>query len=196
MFNRDKVNSKLMKKFRFTREHQQTPYDYPQEPTKHIVAVTKNYVLLEALKDLAQKDKAYLRRARPETPDIIVFPANVKIIDRGYLGEESWEAFCEYLAQVNDDADFPGEEEDGEVLFEEDIFDDTPLIIIDDSKKVSGKEFEKPQKAIGKVYYLGKEEVNLIVQLTARILKNSIPKGCGIKAEKKVEGKRVDEGLD
>ncbi len=46
--------------------------------------VNKNHKLLAALDDMTQKEGAYLRRARPGTPDILVFPAKIKIIDRHY----------------------------------------------------------------------------------------------------------------
>ena len=34
-------------------------------------------------------------------PGYFAFSADVKIIDRPLLGEEAWEDFCAYLAEVN-----------------------------------------------------------------------------------------------
>lgn len=118
--------------FKIATARRQSPYEYP-EAKKQIVIVSRKYKLLAALSELAEQENAQLRHARPGTPDVLVFSGAVKIIDRSCLGEKVWEIFCDYMEQVNEETKFPICNEHGEVIFEEPIYDETPLIIIDNN---------------------------------------------------------------
>lgn len=172
------VNSKkLHGLFELAWERKESPYVYPK-PKKQIVIVSKYYKLLSALTDLAKKENAQLRHARPRTPDVVVFSAAVKIIDRHYLGAESWETYYEYLEQVNEDITSQ---------FDEPVYEDTPLFIIDNDLAGSFNVFKEPQKVKGGVYYIEQNSVELIVSLTRKLLRKSTSGVCMVKAVNEIE---------
>ncbi len=142
------LTKKAYRYFRVTAEKRQSPFEYPEDK-KQIVIVSRNYKLLAALSGLAEQENAQLRHARPGTPDVLVFSGAVKIIDRPYLGEEGWETFCDYLEQVNDNAEFPMRDEQGEIIFEDPIYDETPLIIIDSDPANTRLIFQEPDNKGG-----------------------------------------------
>ncbi len=182
----------LKRHFSIAVDRLRSPLEYP-ELKKQVVIVSHNYTLLAALSDLAEQENAQLRHARPGTPDIVVFSGAVKIIDRPYLGEEAWETFCEYLEQVNDEAKFPIRNEQGEIIFEEPIYDETPLIIIDSDPANTRLIFQEPDNKEGAVYYIGQQSVELILHLTRKLVRGSNEEGaCMVKAVGKPEGHRID----
>jgi hypothetical protein len=112
-------------------ERMSSPFSLP-ENVPQIVVVLDNLLLVEELMEMARREGAALRHARPDSPDIIAFSGHVKIIDRQLLGKNAWEDFCDYLAEVNNDkTDYPTLDEIGELVIETHIRDDTPLIIVD-----------------------------------------------------------------
>ncbi len=191
--NKPPKDTALIKKcFYLAAARPQSPFVCP-EAKKQIVIVSRNYKLLAALSELAEQENAQLRHARQGTPDVLVFSGAVKIIDRPYLGEETWETFCEYLEQVNDEAEFPLLDEQGEIIFEEPIYDETPLIIIDSDPANTRLIFLEPKHPIGCVYYIEQQSVELILHLTRKLVRGSSETGaCMVKAVDGPEGERVD----
>lgn len=182
----------LRRYFSIAGDRLRSPFECP-EPKQQLVVVSGNYKLLAALSDLAEEEGAQLRHARPGTPDILVFSGAVKIIDRTYLGEEAWESFCEYLEQVNDDAENPIRNVQGEIIFEEPIYDETPLIIIDSDPANTRLIFQEPDNKEGGIYYIGQQSVELIFPLTRKLVREISEKGaCMVKAVEVPEGHRID----
>ena len=178
--------------FKVAAAKRRSPFEYP-EAKKQIVIVSCNYKLLAAFSELAEQENAQLRHARPGTPDVLVFSGAVKLIDRPYLGEEAWETFCEYLEQINDEAKFPLRNEQGEIIFEEPIYDETPLIIIDSDPANTRFVFQEPDNREGGVYYIGQDSVGMILHLTRKIVQGSSDMGvCMVKAVDGPEGERRD----
>ena len=178
--------------FKAAAAKRRSPIEYP-ETKKQIVIVSRNYKLLAALSELAEQENAQQRHARQGTPDVLVFSGAVKIIDRPYLGEEAWETFCDYLDQVNGEAEFPIRNEQGEIIFEEPIYDETPLIIIDSDPAKTRLIFQEPENREGGVYYIGQESVELILHLTRKLVRGSSDMGvCMVKAVDGPEGERRD----
>ena len=168
--------------FNLAKDRLQSPFNFP-EHKKQVVVVSNNYKLLLALNDLIDKENAQLRHARSKTPDILVFSGTVKIIDRSYLGNRDWETFCDYLEEVNSECDLPVCNENKEVLYSEPIFDDTPLIIIDDAKNNKDEYFKHPHKAKGGVYYIDQHSIELIIHLTSNLLREGSFFVSRVKAE-------------
>ncbi len=168
--------------FNLAKDQLQSPFNFP-EHKKQVVVVSNNYKLLLALNDLTDKENAQLRHARSKTPDILVFSGTVKIIDRLYLGKKDWETFCDYLEEVNSDCDLPVYDENNEILYSEPIFDDTPLIIIDDAHINKDEYFKHPNKAKGGVYYIDQHSIELIIHLTRKLLREGSFFVCRVKAE-------------
>lgn len=149
--------------------YRRTPFQLPHEDMKQIIAVTDNEKIIAGLEAVARKEGAQLCLVRPETPDIIVFSGNVRVVDREYLGKESWDMFCEYLSMVNTGEEYPIIDENGEVLIEAPVYDRTPIIIIDESSMVR----LSPENALGKVYYMKKQAHEFIGARVRKILRES-----------------------
>ena len=178
--------------FKVAAAKRRSPIEYP-EAKKQIVIVSRNYKLLAALSELAEQENAQLRHARPGTPDVLVFSGAVKLIDRPYLDKESWETFCDYLEQVNGEAELAIRNEQGEVIFEEPIYDETPLIIIDSDPANTRYIFHEPDNKEGDVYYIGQDSVELILHLTRKLVRGSSEEGASmVKAVEGPEGERLD----
>ncbi len=178
--------------FRVAAEKRQSSFEYPEDK-KQIVIVSRNYELLAALSELADEENAQLRHARPGTPDILVFSGVVKIIDRPYLGEKVWKTFCDYLEQVNEETEFPIRDEQGEIIFEDAIYDETPLIIIDGDPANTRLVFQEPDNKEGSVYYIEQESVELILYLTRKLVRGSRDTGgCMVKGVDGPEGERLE----
>lgn len=148
--------------------------EFPEKNKKQIVVAADDVKLIESLKRL--DEKAQLCLVRANTPDIIAFSGNIRIIDREYLKEKAWNDFCEFLRMVNDDAKYPIVDDDGEILIDEPTYDEVPILIIDENKQ-----FKKPSYAKGGVYYIKKEATELIMALVRKKLKNSKPKDIMIR---------------
>lgn len=155
---------------------------FPGEPRKIVLAAFDNPELLKDLGEVARGENARVRLARPQTPDIIPFPGNVKIIDREYVGLEYWEAFCEFLEQVNQEPPSPKYEEDKETPGAEELLDETPLIIVDRDLERTRQIYEHSEGALAPVHYIQQDSVELIVHLTSQILRESQPIDCNVKA--------------
>ena len=149
-----------------------TPFQEP-ENKKQILTVIDNKELLDALIQLANQENAQVRSCRPNTPDIIVFSACVKIIDREYLGIESWKNFCEYLEDVNYKEPVLQEEKG--------IYDDTPIIIVDVME--DSEDYSKPECAIGAVRYIEQSNIEEIIEASRYYLKKCNITAAPIKAE-------------
>ena len=162
------------------------------EQKKRIGVVADNDRLLYAVKRLAVFHDAHLHCCRPHTPDILVFPGTVKIIDRYYLGRESWNAFCEYLSQVNDRSNTCLQKEFSITISDKDIYDYTPIIIVDRDQAKATYTFQTPQIAMGKPYYINQDSVELIIHLTNKLLREGSEVYRSVEAVDKVEGKRLD----
>lgn len=171
--------------FNLAKDRLQSPFNFP-EHKKQVVVVSNNYKLLLALNELTDKENAQLRHARSKTPDILVFSGAVKIIDRSYLGNRDWETFCDYLEEVNSEFDLPICNENNEILFSEPIFDDTPLIIIDNAQNNKDEYFKHPNKAKGGVYYNDQHSIGLIIHFTRKLLREGSFFVSRVKAEVEV----------
>ena len=172
----------IRRHFNLAKDQLQSPFNFP-EHKKQVVVVSNNYKLLLALHDLTDKENAQMRNARSKTPDILVFSGTVKIIDRSYLGKKDWETFCDYLEEGNSECDLPVYDDNNEVLYSEPIFDDIPLIIIDNAQNNKDEYFKHPNKAKGGVYYIDQNSIELIIHLTRKLLREGSFFVCRVKAE-------------
>jgi len=165
-------------------------YEFSDKSKKEIVVASDSNKLIKALEKLADKEEAELCLLRKDTPDIIVFSGNVRIVDREFLGREAWDVFCEYLKDVNTDwevSDFTEAElaERLDIYFEG-TYDRTPLIIIDEKS-----EFALPRYTKGDVFYIKKDSVELITALVRRIIKNSESQSSKVRALTAEEKKEI-----
>ena len=143
------------------------PFDYP-DCCKQIALVSDRDELFHALFHLAEREMSQVRLCRPETPDIIVFSATVRVVDRELLGRDSWNLFCTFIDEMNDpDVEYPIVDEHGEVVLEYPIYDETPLVIIDHL----GDEYPLPRHLRVKVHFIQREATDLIVQLVHNLLR-------------------------
>jgi len=71
--------------------------------TKPIVVVSDNFDLLKRLMVFASQVESEVRWARPGTPDIIAFPAAIKIVDPEFVGTTVWDRYVKYLDEANGD---------------------------------------------------------------------------------------------
>lgn len=125
---------------------------------KHVIMlVSKDIQLAIALQQLAEKEGAYLYMPQYDYTEMIAWSsaAAVQVVDRWLMGQDKWNAFCDYLDDVNEtETEYPIQDENREVLMEEPIFDHTPLIITDWHMEKSLKEFRKPEKPKEKLFYI------------------------------------------
>lgn len=169
-----------------------TPFEYPARGLKQITAVVNNARLINALEETAEKEKVQICQARPHTPDIIAMSGNLRIVDRKYLGQESWNDFCEYLRQTNQEMAYPLLDNQGEILIDESYVDDTPLLIVDNLEK-ENHNFSDLENVLGKVYYINQKSTELITACVRKILRNSIPE-CGM--VKAIPEDKADRSLE
>jgi hypothetical protein len=127
------------------------------EGRKVIMLVGKDIQPAIALQKLAEDEGALLYMPQYDYTEMIAWSsaAVVQVVDRWLLGQDSWNSFCDYLADVNEtETVYPIRDENGEVLMEEPIYDHTPLIITDWHLERSLKEFREPNKPKEVLFYL------------------------------------------
>ncbi len=127
------------------------------EGKKVIMLASKDIQLAIALQQLAEEEGAYLYMPQYDYTELIAWSsaAAVQVVDRWLMGQGKWNAFCDYLDDVNEtETEYPIQDENREVLMEEPIFDHTPLIITDWHMEKSLKEFRKPEKPKEKLFYI------------------------------------------
>lgn len=127
---------------------------------KKVLAVVKSQNLIHGLEEMVKKESAQLQLARPNTPDLFILPANVKIVNRTYLGLESWQFYCERLKERYD--------------YLENI---TPLIIVDEK---AGDVYENLQVAGKAIKYIRQKEA--ILKTAQDFLKKSEMDCRGVRA--------------
>ena len=143
------------------------PFDYP-EHCKQIALVSDSEKLKTALVHLAEREMSQVRLCRPKTPDIIVFSATVRVVDRELLGRDSWNVFCAFIDEMNNpEVEYPIVDEHGEVVLEYPFYDEIPLVIIDHL----GYEHPLPHHLRVKAHFIQREATDLIVQLVRNILR-------------------------
>ncbi len=181
--------------FSLARDKSSSPYEYP-ENKKQLLVVSSNYRLLEALQKMAHREGAQLRHARPQTPDLIVFSASVRVVDRYYLGREHWQLFCDFLAEVNaeDEGGYTRRDEKGEMILEEPLFDAVPIIIVDEEGSRGGEGFPSPESARGEVLYISQHAGEIVVRAARRLLRQSDIRVSPVRAERAEEVKKREEG--
>lgn len=143
------------------------------EGKKAIMLVSKDVQLFIALQKLAERENAFLYMPQSNYSELIVwsYSTAVQIIDRLVMGQDNWDALCEYLDDVNQaDVEYPIRDDRGEVLFEEPIYDHTPLIIIDANLSEKRKKFTYPNKPNDKVYGVGGGSIDLVSKLVVHFL--------------------------
>lgn len=62
-----------------------------------------NPAIKEAVERLAKDTGCDIWHGRPGWPDIIVVPCFIAIVDRNLIGEEIWNDYLRFCAEVNDD---------------------------------------------------------------------------------------------
>jgi len=188
--------SKMKKYFQLAQKKSTSPYEFP-ENKKQLLIVSNNYRLIDALENMAWQEDAQLRHARPCTPDIYVFAASVKIIDRRYLGARDWQTYCELLEDLNNDTtEYPVRDEDGEILLEAPLYDETPVIIIDTNPGgfAGDENFIVPEYARGEVFYIDQRYVAQVVQAAQRLLRKSKIEVSPVRAVSEEEAQMVKKG--
>jgi len=129
-------------------------YEESRENKKQILAVLDDQQLIFALEKMAAEEQAQLRLGRPETPDIFVFSAHVKIVDREYLGAENWNLFCtQWLKEAEEKR--------------------APVIIVDNSLTNTEKQYKELIAVEEKVKHIQQSAVDLIVKTARRMMKNN-----------------------
>ncbi len=91
-----------------------------------IMLVRKDIQFDIALQKLSVCEGEYLYMPQHNYTELIAwsFAAAVQIVDRFLMGKDNWNAFCDYLEDVNQTGvEYPVRDESGEVLFEEPIYD-------------------------------------------------------------------------
>lgn len=163
----------------------------PDPSCRQILLASDNIKLIKALSEIAKQEQAQICLLRPNTPDII-FKGNIRIVDRHYLGYEWWEIFCDFIAEGTNNEDYPILDDNGEVIFEEPLYDKIPIIIID-NKTEEGLEFSYPEEARGEVLFIDQDSIDEILKNTARLLHDSQPIVSGARSVEKedIKGKRL-----
>ncbi len=143
------------------------------EGKKVVMLVSKDIQLSIALHKLAEREGAYLYVPQHNYSELIAWSSAsvVQIIDRLLMGQENWEAFCDYLDDVNQTGvEYPIRDESGEVLFEEPLYDHTPLIIIDANLSGTRKKLRNANKPKGKTFGVEGGSIDLIEKIVKHML--------------------------
>ena len=127
---------------------------------KKVLAVVRSQNLIYGLEEMVKKESAQLQLARPNTPDLFILPANVKIVNRTYLGLESWKFYCERLKEGYDYLD-----------------NTTPLIIVDEK---AGNVYENLQVEGKAIKYISQNEA--VLKAAQDFLKKSEMDCRGVRA--------------
>lgn len=140
---------------------------------KVIMLVSKDIQLYIALQNLAEREGAYLYMPQHNYSELIAWSSAtaVQIIDRVLMGQDNWDALCDYLEDVNQTGlEYPVRDESGEVLFEEPIYDHTPIIIIDSNLSVTREKYRNPNKPKDKIFGVEGGSIDLVEKLATRFL--------------------------
>ncbi len=143
------------------------------EGKKVIMLVSKDVPLFIALQKLAEREEAYLYMPQSNYSELIAWSSAtaVQVVDRLLMGQDHWDAFCDYLDEVNQTGvEYPIRDESGEVLFEEPIYDHTPLIIIDANLRLSRGTLRDPNKPNDKTFGVEGGSIDLVTKLVMHIL--------------------------
>lgn len=138
---------------------------------KLIILISKDLELMELMLQISG-DKGYqLYMPDSNFIETITRPCALQIFDRSDLGKEAWDAYCEYLRNVNDESDtYPIMEEKSEDQPKESTYDHSPLIIVDKLLHITSKEYQDPIKPIGRVFHLGGTPIDLIEVIANKLL--------------------------
>lgn len=147
--------------------------DQLPEGKKVIMLVSKDIQLYMALQKIAELEGAYLYMPQHNYSELIAWSsaAAVQIVDRILMGQDNWNAFCDYLDDVNQTGvEYPVRDESGEVLFEEPLYDHTPLIIIDANLSLTRQKLRNANKPIGKTFGVEGGSIDLMEKLVTHFL--------------------------
>lgn len=75
--------------------------DYVQSDDKLIMLVSNRIDIAKVLFEVAEQTGCKLFIPEPDFTELIAWRSGVQVIDRWYMGEKSWNMFCEYLREVN-----------------------------------------------------------------------------------------------
>jgi hypothetical protein len=143
------------------------------EGKKVIMLVSKDIQLYIALQKLAEREDTYLYMPQHNYSELIAWSSAtvVQIIDRLLMGQDNWESFCDYLEDINQTGlQYPIRDESGEVLFEEPIYDHTPLITIDANLRASREKLRNPNIPSHKNFGVEGGSIDLVTKLVMHIL--------------------------
>ncbi len=138
------------------------------EGKKVIMLVSRDIQLYIALQKIAEREGAYLYMPQHNYPELIAWSSasEVQIEDRLLMGRDNWNAFCDYLEDVNHTGfEYPIRDESGEILFEEPFYDHTPLIIIDANLRESREKLRNPNKPKDKNFGVEGGSIVLVTKL-------------------------------
>jgi len=93
-------------------------YPFPREDT--LAFASDNINLAIEINDFCKENNKKIFFPEPGSPDIVAIPFFVMVVDRHFIGKSTWEDYCEY----SNDGD-----------------DDTPVIIIDNDLKRSMEKY-------------------------------------------------------
>lgn len=115
-----------------------TTIDWGRDRTVH--CIFDNVSLKNSLESWAKDNGYRLVWGKPNSPDIIALPCIVMIVDRNYLGLDSYESYLEYTKEVNGHFNLSelSEDESKDVKLIEALTskDDTVCIIIDNLRTI------------------------------------------------------------
>ena len=143
------------------------------ESKKVIMLISKDIQLYMALQETAESEGAYLYMPQSNYSELIAWSsaAEVQIVDRLLMGKDSWDTFCDYLEDLNQTGiDYPVKDEDGEILFEEPLYDHTPLVIIDANLRKTREKLRNPNKPGNKVFGIEGGSIDLVTKLVKHLL--------------------------
>lgn len=146
--------------------------DYVQSDDRLVMLISDRIDLAKVLLGVAEQTGCKLFIPDSDFTELIVWKSEVQIIDRWYMGEKSWNMFCEYLYEVNKLDKYPIKDENGEILIEEPLHDYTPLVIIDNNLRKSFETFRAPFKPSEFVFCVGGGPDDLIKELVLRLIRD------------------------
>lgn len=143
---------------------------YAPAEDKLIVLVSREENLIERLHEVAESTGHRLYMPRRDFSELSALRSVVQIVDRWYMGEDNWNAYCEHLRQVNTESSRHLLAAEPDMLPGEAVHDHSLLLIVDHSMKSSLERFQRPLKPQGTLFYLEGGSDDLVGELVQRAL--------------------------
>jgi len=146
--------------------------DYRPTKNKLIMLVSRREDLIEKLLEVAKKTDSELYMPRRDFRELIAWSSAVQVVDRWFMCEDNWNAYCDYLREVAAKKDISPITDNAETAAGGKYYDHSALIITDHRLNWSLERFQEPMKPPNTVYYLESGPDDLVADLVYRILTN------------------------